>query len=174
MLDILVDLARQFFVLSLLSIGGVSTIVPEIHRQVVESTHRMTDREFSAIFALSQAAPGPNFLIVSLVGFFLGGLAGAVVATLAMTVPTSILTYAVVHAWDRFREARWRRALQRALAPVTVGLVLASGYVLTVASAHTPFAYAITAATVVLMLATRAHPLVALGLGAVCGVARFV
>jgi chromate transporter len=174
MLDTLLDLARQFALLSLVSIGGISTVVPEIHRQVVEVAQRMTDREFSAIFALSQAAPGPNFLIVSLVGFFLGGVAGAVVATLAMTIPTSILTYGVVHAWDRFREARWRIALQRALAPVTVGLVLASGWVLTRAADHTWPGYAVTAGTVVLMLATRVHPLAALALGAACGLAGLV
>lgn len=169
-LSTLDDLARHFAMLSLVSVGGISTVVPELHRLVVDVAQRMSDRDFGALFALSQAAPGPNFLLVSLIGLFLAGIPGALVATLAMTVPSSVLTYAVVHAWERFRHAPWRVALQRALAPVTVGLVLASGCVLTQASDHGPLAYALTVATVLAMLATRMHPLVMLGVGAVLGV----
>ena len=166
----LFELALQFMVLSLLSIGGANAIIPEIHLRVVEIEHWMTDADFSAMFALSQAAPGPNVLIVSLIGWKVAGVAGAVVALAAMCGPSSVLTYGFTQVWDRFRDAPLRIAIQHALAPVTVGLILSSGYVLTRTSDHSWPAYAITGVTALLTMTTRWHPLwmlaAAAGLGA--------
>jgi len=166
---VLWELAAQFFVLSLLSIGGANAVIPEIQLRVVETEHWMTDSDFAQLFALSQAAPGPNVLIVSLVGWKVAGVVGGVVALLAMSGPSSLLTYAVAHAWDRFRDAPWRIAIQRGLAPVTVGLILASGYILTRTADHSWSAYAITGATLLLSLGTRLHPLLMLGVAAALG-----
>ena len=165
----LLDLALQFLVLSLLSIGGANAVIPEMHLRAVGIEHWMTDAEFSQMFALSQAAPGPNVLIVSLIGWKVAGIAGALVAMGAMCGPSSLLAYWVAHAWDRFRDAPLRIAIQRALVPVTVGLILASGYVLTRTNDHTWPAYAITGATLVAVLTTRLHPLWLLAAGAVLG-----
>ena len=88
---------------------------------------------------------------------------------MAICAPASALTFAVAHVWDRFRNAPLRAAIQRGLAPITVGLVLASGYVLARAADETLAAYAITAATAVLALATRAHPLWFLAAAAALG-----
>jgi chromate transporter len=157
----LLELTGQFLLLSMLSIGGANAILPEIHRRVVDLEHWMTDADFAQLFALSQAAPGPNVLIVSLVGWKVAGVVGGVVAMLAMSGPSSLLTYWVAHAWERFRDAPWRIAIQRGLAQVTVGLILASGYVLV--------AYALTGVTLVVSLASRLHPLWLLGAAGVVG-----
>ena len=132
----LFDLAVEFLGLSLLSIGGANAIIPELHLRVVETLHWMTDADFAQLFALSQAAPGPNVLIVSLVGWKVAGVTGAVVAIVAMCGPSSALTYAFTQVWDRFRDAPLRLAIQRGLAPVTEGLILASGYVLARTTDH--------------------------------------
>jgi chromate transporter len=108
-------------------------------------------------------------LIVSLVGWKVAGVLGGEVAMLAMTGPSSLLTFGVAHAWERFRDAPWRIAIQRGVAPVTVGLILASGYVLTRTADHSWSAYAITAATFALSLTTRLHPLWMLGAAAGLG-----
>ena len=171
---VLAELAGQFLVLSLLSIGGGNAIIPEIHRRAVDVEHWMTDADFAQMFALSQAAPGPNVLIVSLIGWKVAGPVGGVVAMLAMSAPSSALTYAVSHAWERFRDAPWRVVIQQGLAPVTVGLVLASGYVLTRAADATWVAYAITGVTLALALATPLHPLWLLGAAAVLGAVGLV
>jgi chromate transporter len=167
---VLVELALQFLVLSLLSIGGANAIIPEIHLRVVDVEHWMTDADFMQMFALAQAAPGPNVLIVSLIGWKVAGIAGALTAIVAMCGPSSVLTYYVANVWERFRDAPWRIAIQRALDPVTIGLVLSSGYVLTRTADHSVAAYAITGATLALALTTRLHPLwmlaAAAGLGA--------
>ena len=166
---VLLELALQFLVLSLLSIGGANAVIPEIHRRVVEVEHWMTDADFAQMFALAQAAPGPNVLIVSLVGWKVAGVAGAVVSLAAMCGPSSLLTYWFTHTWDRFRDAPLRIAIQRGLAPVTVGLVLASGYVLTRTIDHSAAAFAITGVTLVLATATRLHPLWMLAAAAALG-----
>jgi chromate transporter len=171
---LLFEIGLQFFVLSLLSIGGANAVLPEIQRRVVETQHWMSDADFAQLFALSQAAPGPNVLIVSLVGWKIAGVLGGVVAMLAMSGPSSVLTYAVAHAWERWRDAPWRLAIQVALAPVTVGLILASGYVLTRAADHTWSTYAITGVTLLLSLTTRLHPLWMLGVAAGLGMLGIV
>jgi chromate transporter len=156
---ILVELAQQFGLLSFLAIGGVNALIPEIHRRVVEMEHWLTDAQFAQAFAISQAAPGPNLLIVSVIGWNVDGFLGALVATVAICAPSSVLTFAVAHVWDRFRDAPLRAAIQRGLAPVTVGLVLASGYVLARTADHSLAAFAVTGATAALALTTRVHPL---------------
>lgn len=166
---VLFDLAGQFLTLSLLSIGGANAIIPEIHLRAVEIERWMTDADFSEMFALSQAAPGPNVLIVSLIGWKAAGVAGALVAMLAMCAPSSLLTYHFANVWERFREAPLRIAIQAALAPITVGLIVASGYVLTRAIDHDWQAYTVTGMTLVLALATRLHPLWMLAGAAVLG-----
>ena len=166
---VLFELALQFLILSLLSIGGANAIIPEIHLRAVDIEHWMTDADFSQMFALAQAAPGPNVLIVSLIGWKVAGIAGALVAMLAMCGPSSLLTYYVAHAWDRFRDAPLRIAIQRGLAPITVGLILASGYVLTRTVDEGWRAYAVTGVSLLLALTTRLHPLWMLAAGGALG-----
>jgi chromate transporter len=165
----LAELALQFLVLSLLSIGGANAIIPDMHLRFVEVERWLTDADFSQMFALSQAAPGPNVLIVALIGWKVAGIAGALVAMFAMCGPSSILAYQVARAWERFRTHPLRIAIQHGLAPVTVGLILSSGYVLTRTTDHSWQAYAITATTLALAMTTRLHPLWMLAAAALLG-----
>jgi chromate transporter len=171
---VLIDLAQQFGGLSFLAIGGVNALLPEIHRRVVDVEHWLTDVEFAQAFAISQASPGPNMLIVSVIGWKVYGFLGALVATLAICLPTSVLTFAISHVWNRFRDAPLRAAIQRGLAPVTVGLVLASGYVLARAADTTQAAYGLTAITALLALTTRVHPLWFLAAAAALGATGWI
>jgi len=167
----LAELASEFASLSLLAIGGVNAIIPEIHRQAVEINRLVSEEEFRRLFALSQAAPGPNFLIVSLVGFVAQGVAGAIVSTTAICAPASFLAYIAASMWDRFRETKWRLAVQRGLAPITVGLVASTGVVLLAAGGGGTIHYGITAVAAALGLVTGWHPLLILLAAAIVGVA---
>jgi chromate transporter len=164
-------LAVHFAILSLLAFGGVNTIIPEIHRQSVDVMGWMSDRQFADLFAIAQAAPGPNTLIVTLIGWRVAGLAGAVVATLAMCGPAALLTYVAIKLWNRFKNAPWRSAAQRGVASVTIGLVGASAFVLTRATAHGPMQLAVTGASSILAYASEINPLWILGGAAVLGLA---
>jgi chromate transporter len=172
--DRLLALLAHFALLSLLAFGGATAVVPEMHRFAVDRHGWMTGAEFADLFALAQAAPGPNMMVVTLIGLRAAGVAGAVIATLAMCLPSCLLAFAVMRAMDRFRASVWRGVLQAGIAPVTIGLVLGSGWVLTRAADHTPAAYALTAVTVVWVLATRSSPFWLLAAGAALGVAGLV
>ena len=170
----LAQLAIDFSLLSLITVGGVVTVLPEMHRNVVEVHGWMSGAEFAQLFALAQAAPGPNILVVSLIGWKVAGLAGAVVATGAVCAPSSIVTYAVSKIWQRFHGARWRALVEDGLVPVTVGLMLAGGYLITLAADHSPVAFFVTAATAGIALTTRIHPLWLLAASGLLGLAGWV
>jgi chromate transporter len=163
-------LASVFALLSLFAIGGANAVIPEMHRQAVDIQGWMTSQRFADLFAIAQASPGPNILIVTLIGWELGGVIGALIATVAMIGPTSILTYLVGRIWHRFRHARWRTVTQNGLTPVTIGLVAASSYVLARAADTGPGALAVTLATAAALVLTRLHPFIFLAAGAVLGI----
>ncbi|MFX1764216.1 chromate transporter [Paraburkholderia sp. A1RI-2L] len=165
----LLALATIFSQLSLLAFGGGNTILPEMQRQVVDVHHWMTASEFSSLFALAQAAPGPNMMIVTLVGWHVAGWAGMLVTSVAKFGPSSLVTVAALHAWDRFKDRPWRRSAQRGLVPVTAGLLAASAMVISRASDHTWIAWAITGVCAVLALRTKIHPLWLLAAGSLIG-----
>jgi chromate transporter len=159
-----------FAQLSLLAVGGVATVLPEMQRQVVDVHGWMTARHFASLFALGQTAPGPNMLVSTLIGWQVGGLAGALVATIGMCGPSCLLTYGVNHLWSRFRAARWRILVQAALTPVTVGLIMAGAAVLVRSTAVDWRSLGISLAVAAAVLRTRLHPLVLLAAGALLGV----
>ena len=157
--------------LSLLAVGGVVTVLPEMQRAVVEVRGWMAPAEFAALFALAQAAPGPNMMVATLVGWRVAGLPGALAATLGMIGPSSALTWAASSTWHRFRDAPWRRRVQAGLVPVTAGLVMAGAALLT-ASTTLGWGYGLlTAATAGAILCTPVHPLWLLAAGALLGLA---
>ena len=170
----LLALLGHFGLLSLVAFGGVTAVVPEIHRFTVDLHGWMTSAEFADLFALAQAAPGPNMMIVTLVGLRAAGVPGAIVATVAMCLPSCLLTFTVSRAMTRFANNPWRAVLQAGLAPVTVGLVLGTGWVLTRAADHSVAAYALTAAGAGWMLMARWNPMWLLAAGAVLGLAGVV
>ena len=173
MTDTLIALAAIFSQLSLLAFGGGNTILPEMQRQVVDVHHCMSASEFTSLFALAQAAPGPNMMVVSLVGWHVAGWSGLLVATLAKFGPSSLVTVIALHEWERFRNRPWRRYVQQGMMPVTAGLVAASAVLIAEASNRTAVQWGITAACAVLAYRTRIHPLWLLAAGALIGLTGF-
>lgn len=169
--DPLASLALSFAALSLVAIGGANAVVPALHDLAVVRHGWLGDREFASFFALANAAPGPNVLIVTLIGYKVAGLAGALVATAAMCGPSSVLVFAVSRVWLRFKDSPWRRLAERALAPVTIGLVFASAFTLTRAGDGDLARLAITAGAAAAILFTRLNPLWVLGAAASAGFA---
>ena len=156
----LVTIALRFAVLSLIAVGGVTSILPEVHRVTVDVHHWLTDAEFTQMFAIAQASPGPNMLIVALIGFHVAGLPGALVAAGAICLPSCTLAYLVERLWQRFRGTPLRRAVETGLAPITVGLMIATGWLVARGAPVSGWTgYAITGVTAVLVLATRVNPL---------------
>ena len=165
----LIALAGYFALLSLFAVGGANAAIPEMHRVAVDAMHWMSERQFADMFAIAQISPGPNVIIVTLIGYHVAGLAGAAVATAAMCGPTCVLAFLVARTWDRFKQARWRMAVQAGLVPLSLGLIGASAFVVARAADHTLVAGAITAATGLVAFATRINPLWLFAAGALLG-----
>jgi chromate transporter len=166
---ILVDLAVSFGLLSLIAFGGMPSVMPEMQRLVVDVKGWTTHAEFIQLFAIAQAAPGPNVLIVSLIGWRAAGLAGAIVALLAVCAPAAVLSWWVADLWERFKDSPWRRAIQRAIAPLVVGLILSGGYVLCTPATPDWRLWAIAAASATAFLTLKVNPLWILGAGGAVG-----
>jgi len=169
----MLELFLWFALLSLLAVGGISTILPEMHRIVVEANGWVSAAEFTQLFAVSQAAPGPNVLIASLIGWKVAGFTGALVALAGICLPAAALAWWVGGLWERFRDAPWRALVQRALLPVTVGLVFAGGYVIATPAGLDWRSALIACASAAALYATRLNPLWILGGGGVAGAALF-
>lgn len=172
----LVELVLHFALLSLLAFGGGNATLPEMQRLVVEQYHWMSAATFSELFAVAQAAPGPNVLVVSLIGLSLAGIPGFFAVTAAFCLPSSLLMYGFARWWHGVGDAPWRIAVQRAVGPVAVGLVLSSGWLMA-ATAGGPgewLSLLLVAATMMLVLALRWNPLWWIAAGALLGLAGVV
>jgi chromate transporter len=165
----LIPLFGYFALLSLFAVGGANAAIPEMHRIAVEVMQWMSDRQFADSFAIAQVSPGPNVIIVTLIGYHVAGLAGAAVATTAMCGPTCILAFLVGRTWNRFKGARWRMAIQSGLVPVSLGLIAASAFVLARSADHNIYAGILTAATAAVGFATRINPLWLFAVGGLFG-----
>jgi chromate transporter len=155
---ILLKLLIVFAPLSLLSLGGGQAIVAELHSQSVEVQGWLTNQQFADFFAISRAAPGPGTLIAALIGWHAAGFAGALVATMAMYIPSSLLVYSVGSWWQRRRGSIWVAVLERGLGPPAIGLMLAGALSVLEASNPTPLSLSVTAISAVVIYFYRIGP----------------
>ncbi len=166
--DELWSFGARLALLSMFSIGGANVVLPEIHRHVVMDQHWMSDAQFGSLVALAQASPGPNVLVIAVLGFQLGGMLTAAFTMLSFMTPTSVLTYLLTRIRGGERHERMVKILKLGLSPLTAGLVLANGWILTGASGAGHAAYPIALGAAGLALATRLNPVwVILGCGVV-------
>jgi chromate transporter len=162
----LLQLFWLFALLSMVAFGGGAGVIPDIQRAAVDTHHWLTAKEFLDLFAISRAAPGPGSMIAVLVGQKAAGVAGGAVSFLAMFGPSSVVVYGVARFWNRAARKPWRAVVERALAPVGIGMTFATGLALTRGTEHAPLAYAITAVSTLAFAFTSIHPLLLLAAGA--------
>jgi chromate transporter len=161
--------AAHLAVLSIVSVGGAHSMLPDIYRFVVIEHGWLSGQEFATLVALSQAAPGPNVLVTTLLGYQFGGLLAAIVAPLAFILPSSLAVYAFAHLHVRGGDAPWKTIAMQGLAPLTVGLIIASGVVLAQGAGAGFVGYVIAGVVAALVTFTRLHPLWFIAVGAAAG-----
>lgn len=164
----LLQLFGHFLLLSLMAIGGAIVIAPEMHRLMVSQTQMLTDAQFNASIAIAQAAPGPNVLFVAVMGYQAGGIAGAAATLIGIMLPSSLLAFAAAR-WSQARQD-WRavRAFKAGMAPITIALLVATGWILaanTPGSAH----LLLTIGAALIVWRTRLHLLILIAIGAAVG-----
>lgn len=124
----LIPLINTFALLSLLAVGGGTAVIPQMEHESVSVHQWVTSSQFTTIYSLGQLAPGPNMTMVALIGFHAAGVAGFLLVLVAFYFPSSLLVYVASHVWDSFKENPWRDAVQKGMAPITIGLMLAGVY----------------------------------------------
>jgi chromate transporter len=170
--ELLQQLGQTFAWLSLLQFGGTNAVIPEMHRQAVDVLHWMDAQTFANLFALAQLAPGPNVMVVSLIGWQVAGFPGLLVATAAMTGPPCLLAFGMSRLMQRAGQSRWLAIVKDGLVPLAIGMILASGWIMAGSSDLGPMSLAITAAATAFVAFTEFNLLwalgaaIALGLGA--------
>ncbi|WP_298110328.1 chromate transporter [Bradyrhizobium sp.] len=167
-------LAWTFAAMSLFAVGGANSAIPEMHRVAVDVNHWLSDQQFTDVYAIAQLSPGPNVLIVTLIGYSVAGLLGALVATVAMCVPTAVLALIVSRFLTRASQARWPGIVQAALVPLSIGLMGASGFILARTSDRTVVAVLVTVGAAMLASVTRLNPLWMLLAGGCAGFAGLI
>ena len=168
-MSLLAQLLLTFGTLSLLAIGGANAVLPEMHRQLVDIRGWLDDATFTQLFALAQAAPGPNILAASLMGWRIAGPGGLAMATLGMLLPAAALAWLVAGLTHRLRGVAWLKPAQFGLVPVAVGLIAASGLVMAEATGTGWVSWAIIAGSAAFVWRTGFSPLWVLAGGGLLG-----
>lgn len=166
-----VDLAAllaHFLLLSLLAVGGAITVVPEMHRVMVDQMGLLSDAQFNASIAIAQASPGPNVLFVAVMGYQAAGLPGAAATLAGIMLPSTTLALAAARWSHARRDWRAVRAFKAGMAPIVIALMFATGWIL---SAETPGwrHVMLTVTAAILVWRTRLHLLVMIAVGAIVG-----
>jgi len=164
----------QFLMLSAMAFGGTNAVLPDMHRYVVDVHHWLSDKQFADAYTLSQATPGPRVMYVTLIGWQVAGLVGAVATTAAVVIASVGITLLVVRLSARNPDAPLRRAMRVGLAPIAIGLTLSSGWILVRSVGHDWRGNLLILISLVLMLRTRLNPLWLLAAGALAGVGGLV
>jgi chromate transporter len=169
----LLILAVSFATTALVSFGGILVMVPEIHRQAVEIHGWVSDSEFASSFAVSQMAPGPNIMLMSLVGWRAFGIAGLLVGTLAIVLPPGLLALVIRRMEARFAASKHLGIVRESLLPIVIGLMMASGFITAKIAVEGIVGIVIAGAVAIFVALTKLNPLIpiiaAIGVGIIAG-----
>lgn len=170
-------LVNAFALLSLVAVGGGTAVLPQMKHEIVAQHQWLSAEQFTDFYGLGQLAPGPNMNMVALIGYKVSGFAGAILALIAFYLPSCTLAFAVGKIWDHFRGSPWRDAVQRGMAPITVGLMLSGVYAIGRTATlnlehslrHNLTTTAITLMVTIVLLMRHVNPALLILAGAVVG-----
>ncbi|QWE01258.1 chromate transporter [Polynucleobacter sp. JS-Mosq-20-D10] len=164
-MSLLIHLAWTFALLSVLAVGGGTAVLPEM-QTILAHQFGIDHTQFVHIYSIGQLAPGPNMLMVLVIGYQIAGLIGAGVVLLSFFLPSSLMCFYMGRLWNRFGESPWRRSIQNALEPISIGLMSSGVYAVAKASVVSGITLALALITLYLILRTKINPvLVILGSG---------
>src|SRR5579863_3931651 len=173
----LVSLVNVFALLSILAVGGGTAVLPQMKYEVVGQHHWLTATQFADIYSLGQLAPGPNMNMVTVIGYHVAGIPGAILVLLAFYIPSCTLVFAVEKIWEHFEGSPWRDAVQRGMAPITIGLMASGVYAIGRTSTftldhsmrHNAITIGITAGVAGILMVRRINPALLIVLGGAVG-----
>ena len=162
-------LIRVFAYLSLLTVGGGMAAFPELKVLTVDVHHWLTFQQLIHLYSVGQMAPGPNMMMIVSIGQWVAGLPGAVVVLMAFFLPTAVLSFIIGRLWTHLEKWPWRQSIQRGLAPVSVGLLLAGCLTMAKGAVTGWITAAIALAVFATLLRSRINPALLILGGAMVG-----
>jgi chromate transporter len=172
-MSVLLHLALTFGMLSLLAVGGGTAVLPEM-QSVLAQQFNIDHTTFVHVYSIGQLAPGPNMMMVLVFGFQVAGLVGAATVLLSFFLPSSILCLTIGRLWNKIGERPWRRAVQNALEPISIGLMCSGVYAVAKAAVIGPLTLGMAVVTLFVIVWTRVNPVfMILGMGGVGAVLMF-
>ncbi|MEY3799076.1 MAG: hypothetical protein RLZZ406_377 [Pseudomonadota bacterium] len=173
-MSILLGLFLKLSAFSLVAFGGVNALLPVLFNLAVHQEQWIDVQTFSDYFAIAQAAPGPNFMTVTLIGWHVYGVLGALLATLAIAWPSSIMIYFLQRFIMGMKNPLTKKTIQYSAAALAIGLVLASAWEISLQINQSQAAYLLTIGTIAITFFTRWHPLYLIAIGGALGVLGFI
>jgi chromate transporter len=167
-------LIRVFSYLSILTVGGGMAAFPEMKILTVDVHKWLTFHQLIHIYSVGQMAPGPNMMMIVVIGQWAGGLLGALVTLLAFFGPTALLAFVVARGWKKLEKWPWRTSIQQGLAPVSIGLLLAGCFTMAKGAISGLETGAIAVATLLILLQYKINPALLVVAGAVVGLLSFL
>ena len=167
------SLARVFAYLSLLTVGGGMAAFPELRHLTVDVHKWLTFPQLIHLYSIGQMAPGPNMMMIVSIGQWAGGLPGAAIVLLAFFGPTATLAFVVARIWKRLAAWPWRDSIQKGLAPVSIGLLLAGTFTMAKGAIFGTETAAIAAAVLLVLLRYKINPAILVLAGGVIGLISF-
>ena len=170
---------------SLMAVGGIITLAPEMQRFLVLEKSWLNDLQFNASIAIAQSAPGPNLLFVALFGWHVGinstpelylqpllGTLGALISLLGLIIPSTTLTFITARWAQKNKELKIVRAFKQGLAPIVISMLLATCWLLASPERNIQLDWPLLLLAgfiAILTMKTKIHILWMLGMGAILG-----
>jgi chromate transporter len=166
-------LIRVFAYLSILTVGGGMAAFPEMKILTVEVHKWLTFPQLIHIYSVGQMAPGPNMMMIVVIGQWAGGFLGAIITVLAFFGPTAVLAYVIAKAWKKMENWPWRTSIQQGLAPVSIGLLLAGCFTMAKGAITGLETGALAVGTLLVLLQYKINPALLVVAGAIIGLLSF-
>ncbi len=170
----LISLFLKLSVFSLFAFGGINALLPALFELSVNQERWIDQQTFADFFAIAQGAPGPNMMTVTLIGWHVSGVAGALIATFAICWPSSIMIFYLQRYIVNMKDPKKQKIIRYAASALAVGLVLSSAWQISTQINHDAAAYLMTILTIGTAYFTRWHPLYLIAVGAMIGLTGFI
>ncbi len=196
-MNTILELLADFLQIGLFSIGGGYAVIPLIQEHVVVVRGWLSLQEFTDIITISQMTPGPLAVNTStFVGLQVGGIPGAVTATLGCVFSGFVVSLILCRFFDRYKKSEYGLRLLRGLKAASVGLIVSAAMTLiamafswtgeSVAQSPDPFAKisnmlqnlnwiaaAIFASSLILVRKVHLNPILVMGICGLVGAAVY-
>ncbi|WP_295891489.1 chromate transporter [uncultured Vibrio sp.] len=123
------DLAAAFFRIGIFGFGGGPTMIPLVHKEVVDNYKWMSDDEFSNVLAIGNTLPGPIATkMAGYIGYKVGGTLGCINAVIATIIPIIIVMIAGLGLLNEYRDKAWVEGMAQGVVPVVTWMMAKLSY----------------------------------------------